>query len=610
MEKQELIDAVLRETRSKKRVSTKQSFKSRNNNSNGDSSLSAAEASLSSPHKSHGSRRRRRSDGSKEKDHSKSGESEEGGEGADQNEKEKEKEKSLPVDLVPAPSVGVPTPVVSRETTTEGSSASNLAILDSSASGSHSRQESSATSFPTSSEFFSSDMASSSSASMHASENPSNLPEPAVKETSADGDGNGNDEGAGGAKSGDKDGGNDSGDVGGGGGSRLKSKLEKGRRVNRQTKLRPRKQPKTVYPSYKAVDNSSEESSSEDDGEYAGGGDNADDEDVDYTYVETIGRGTFGEIWLCVHELSQRKYVLKLIDLHALQNSGNSNDRKAQLQELVLLKQLTHANICPYRESFVHAGNLTIVMRFCHGGDLRRKIHDMRDSGDFFPERQILDWFLQLARAVNYCHEANVMHRDIKSLNVFLTESGRLVLGDFGIAAILDTPDAKVTTVVGTPLNLSPELCRKLPYGLNSDVWAMGCVLYEMCALVAPFQGDSVWRIVHSIVMQEPVDIPMRYSQNLSEIVMWLLTKDQEQRPSSQDVLNHPFLVAHAHSMPEYTYEVSDDDDDFAESDDSSDYTYTESDASSSETDDDIGTDGAYHQPYSPRAEKGGSLSD
>lgn len=117
-----------------------------------------------------------------------------------------------------------------------------------------------------------------------------------------------------------------------------------------------------------------------------------------------------------------------------------------------------------YHESFVHEGSLFIVMDYAEGGDLAGRIRDARDHGERFSEDQILDWFVQISSALAYVHGKSIMHRDIKTQNIFLTRHGIIKMGDFGIAKVLSTHSDMASTVIGTPYYYSPELCNDMPY--------------------------------------------------------------------------------------------------------------------------------------------------
>jgi NIMA (never in mitosis gene a)-related kinase 1/4/5 len=138
---------------------------------------------------------------------------------------------------------------------------------------------------------------------------------------------------------------------------------------------------------------------------------------------------------------------------------------------------------------------------------------------EHFPEKIIKNWFLQIVMALEYLHKRKVLHRDIKTSNIFITSCGSVKIGDFGIAKVLASTADNAMTLVGTPYYLSPEVCEDKPYTFKSDIWALGCVLYEMCSLKHPFQSSSLINLVIQIVKEKPPDIPGLYSKELASLV-------------------------------------------------------------------------------------------
>jgi NIMA (never in mitosis gene a)-related kinase len=110
-------------------------------------------------------------------------------------------------------------------------------------------------------------------------------------------------------------------------------------------------------------------------------------------------------------------------------------------------------------------------------------LQDLKEKGDFLSENQLILWFTQLLMALNYIHQNRIIHRDIKTSNIFITQAGNIKLGDFGISKVLINTNQKAFTLVGTPFYLSPEMCESKPYSFQSDMWSVGCVLFEMASL-------------------------------------------------------------------------------------------------------------------------------
>ncbi len=154
----------------------------------------------------------------------------------------------------------------------------------------------------------------------------------------------------------------------------------------------------------------------------------------------------------------------------------------------------------------------------------------------------MLNWFAQIMLGLKYIHRHNILHRDLKTSNIFLQENGDLKIGDFGIARVLDATLQNAETVVGTPYYMSPEICQNHPYSFKSDVWSLGCILYELCTLEHPFKSNNLLNLVYKIVHEDPEPIPQQYSGDLGALAGLLLQKMPEDRPMLDQLLQVDFV--------------------------------------------------------------------
>eukprot|EP00118_Oscarella_pearsei_P008413 m.43111 g.43111 ORF g.43111 m.43111 type:complete len:451 (+) comp33415_c0_seq5:784-2136(+) len=258
-----------------------------------------------------------------------------------------------------------------------------------------------------------------------------------------------------------------------------------------------------------------------------------------YTIMEQIGRGGGGFVFLVRSKRDDKLYALKQIYLDA---SKKNRTKEAVMKEVNILSKLRHPNIVNYKESFFddQQQHLCIVQDFCDGGTLHAKIGEARERKEKIPQEKIMQWFVQLALALQHIHSQKVLHRDLKSQNVFLTKSDVVKVGDFGISKVLDNTLDMAQTCVGTPYYLSPELCQDLPYNSKSDMWALGCLLYELCELRPAFNASSLVGLIFSIVKGSYMPISSRYSRLVQSLVTSLLSKSPDERPSAAVVLNMP----------------------------------------------------------------------
>ncbi|NXN55740.1 NEK1 kinase, partial [Rynchops niger] len=256
-----------------------------------------------------------------------------------------------------------------------------------------------------------------------------------------------------------------------------------------------------------------------------------------YIKVRKIGEGSFGKAILVKAKENGQQYVIKEINISKMSNKEREESRR----EVAVLANMKHPNIVLYRESFEENGCLYIVMDYCEGGDLFKKINAQK--GILFSEDQILDWFVQICLALKHIHDRKILHRDIKSQNIFLTKDGTIQLGDFGIARVLNSTAELARTCIGTPYYLSPEICQNKPYNNKSDIWALGCVLYEMCTLKHAFEAGNMKNLVLKIISGPFPPVSVHYSYDLRNLLSQLFKRNPRNRPSINSILEKNFIA-------------------------------------------------------------------
>lgn len=262
----------------------------------------------------------------------------------------------------------------------------------------------------------------------------------------------------------------------------------------------------------------------------------------DYNTVTRIGNGTCGAVYLVRQKKTKKLYAMKQIQLD---ERKKTRTKEAVMREAKILSELKHPFIVAYQTSFFdkEMEHLLILQDYCDGGTLDDKIIETARKNEHFPEEQIIKWFFQITMAVEYMHSKKILHRDLKTQNVFTTKTGKTCkLGDFGIAKILDTTIDVAKTCVGTPMYLAPEMCQDIPYSSKADVWALGCLLHEMCSLKPPFDAPNLINLFYKIIRAEYEPLPSHYSPALLGIVEAILVKTPDERPSARQVLNLPCI--------------------------------------------------------------------
>ncbi|CAD8066879.1 unnamed protein product [Paramecium sonneborni] len=256
-----------------------------------------------------------------------------------------------------------------------------------------------------------------------------------------------------------------------------------------------------------------------------------------YEVVRDLGRGAFGCVQLVRKSTDQELYAMKVIPTLFM----NEQEKKNAENEVSLLKVLTAPTIIKYYESFAENESLNIIMEYAEGGSLNEKISEHTKVGQKIPKDQILAWMAQLVIAIHFMHSKNILHRDIKTQNMFLNKEQVIKLGDFGISKALGTHGNFAQTFLGTPYFMPPEVIRGEPYGKKADIWALGCALYELVMLKRPFQHD-VMQIVFDMIQNKPYDMDPSVDQDLQQLIEKTLQKDPNKRPFVEDLANLPCI--------------------------------------------------------------------
>ena len=267
----------------------------------------------------------------------------------------------------------------------------------------------------------------------------------------------------------------------------------------------------------------------------------------DFQLVSKLGDGSYSSVWKVIRLSDGKEYAMKKVKMNAL----NDKEKENALNEVRILASIQSPYIIGYKEAFFDDNSMTlcIVMEFAANGDLYNRIQQHIKNRTFFPEKEIWRCFIQILKALKMLHSKKILHRDLKCANVFLDKDGVAKLGDLNVSKV--AKNNLVYTQTGTPYYASPEVWRDQPYDAKSDVWSLGCVIYEMVALKPPFRAPDMQQLYKKVQKGVFDPIPSHYSFELSSVIALCLQISPTQRPSSAELLKNPIVSKHSKELKE-----------------------------------------------------------
>ena len=254
-----------------------------------------------------------------------------------------------------------------------------------------------------------------------------------------------------------------------------------------------------------------------------------------YEIIKEIGKGSFSIVYLVKKYSSNKEFALKKVNIVKL----SSKERQNSLKEVHFLSEIKDPNVIGYEESFYDNNftHLYLVMEYAPYGDLGKILQKRKKLNEYFTEIELLNIYLQIASGLKAIHAKQIIHRDLKSANIFITQDNDLVLkiGDFNVSKKIDYLNLK-NTQTGTPYYASPEIWENRPYDFKSDIWSLGCLFYEIASFSTPFKGNNMKELYENIFKGNMAPLPKQYSYNITKIIKMCLRQDADLRPNINDI--------------------------------------------------------------------------
>ncbi len=257
-----------------------------------------------------------------------------------------------------------------------------------------------------------------------------------------------------------------------------------------------------------------------------------------FEILEKLGDGAYSVVYKVRRKEDSNIYALKKVRLQNLSDKEKENS----LNEVRILASVKSTFVIAYKEAFIDEKDqsLCIVMEYADKGDLYQKICQFKKIGCLIEEVDVWRIFIQMVKGLKALHDLKILHRDLKSANIFLFSDGSAKIGDLNVSKVAHKGLGYTQT--GTPYYASPEVWRDEPYDIKSDIWSLACVTYEMLALHPPFRAENMEALYNKVVKCQYGKISERYSSDISEIIKLLLKVKSKERPTCGQILKHPLV--------------------------------------------------------------------
>uniref|UniRef100_A0A3B3ZZ83 Serine/threonine-protein kinase PLK n=1 Tax=Periophthalmus magnuspinnatus TaxID=409849 RepID=A0A3B3ZZ83_9GOBI len=254
-----------------------------------------------------------------------------------------------------------------------------------------------------------------------------------------------------------------------------------------------------------------------------------------YCRGKVLGKGGFAKCYELTDLSTSKVYAAKIIPHSRV---SKPHQREKIDREIELHKALNHRHIVHFYHHFEDKENIYILLEYCS----RKSLAHILKARKVLTEPEVRYYLRQIVSGLKYLHEQEILHRDLKLGNFFVSESMELKVGDFGLAAKLEPAGNRRRTICGTPNYLSPEVLNKQGHGCESDIWALGCVMYTMLLGRPPFETTNL-KETYRCIREARYSLPSSLSPQAKQLISNLLAKTPDDRPNLDLILRHDFFT-------------------------------------------------------------------
>ncbi|KAM9139075.1 serine/threonine-protein kinase PLK2 isoform 1-T1 [Pangshura tecta] len=254
-----------------------------------------------------------------------------------------------------------------------------------------------------------------------------------------------------------------------------------------------------------------------------------------YCRGKVLGKGGFAKCYEMTDLTTNKVYAAKIIPHSRV---AKPHQREKIDKEIELHRMLNHRHVVQFYHYFEDKENIYILLEYCS----RRSMAHILKARKVLTEPEVRYYLRQIVSGLKYLHEQEILHRDLKLGNFFINEAMELKVGDFGLAARLEPLEHRRRTICGTPNYLSPEVLNKQGHGCESDIWALGCVMYTMLLGRPPFETTNL-KETYRCIREARYTLPSSLLAPAKHLIATMLSKNPEDRPSLDDIIRHDFFL-------------------------------------------------------------------